>query len=121
LNLKATDEIIQLNFRSGGTHHSILTKEGRVILWGNNGFGEIGNGETGRLSDGTATYEDFTEITFRFNLLDNEKIVDIKLGDSHSVARTNMGRLYTWGNDFNGQIGDGEYRENRNLPFLLFS
>jgi len=121
LKLSTTDEIIQVNFRTGATHHSLLTKEGRVILWGNNGLGQIGNGETGRLSDGSPTYKDFTDITSKFNFLEDEKIVDIKLGDTHSIARTNLGRLYTWGSDYNGQIGDGIYHENRNLPYLLFA
>jgi len=40
-------------------------------------------------------------------LLPGETIIQVSLGSSHSAALTSEGRLFTWGRNDNGQLGDG--------------
>jgi alpha-tubulin suppressor-like RCC1 family protein/predicted metalloprotease len=84
----------------GSSHSSVITSEGRIFTWGLNDFGQLG--------DGTKTYRyTRTEITSQFNLNTGETIIQVSLGDRHSSAITSEGRVFTWGNNEYGQLGDG--------------
>jgi alpha-tubulin suppressor-like RCC1 family protein len=67
---------------------------------GDNGYGKIGDGATtSRLIP--------TEITSNFNLATNDKIIALSLGWDHSSAVSSTGRIFTWGRNGSGQLGDG--------------
>jgi uncharacterized repeat protein (TIGR02543 family) len=82
-------------------HSAALTSRGRVFTWGWNRFGQLGDGTTTNKSKPT-------EITDKFNLIEDEIIISLSLGYSHSTALTSLGRVYTWGANGAGQLGDGE-------------
>jgi len=84
----------------GKEHSSALTSTGRLFTWGYNRYGQLGDGAT-------TNQNTPIEITSQFNLGFDETIISISLGDSHSSALTSMGRLFTWGYNTYGQIGDG--------------
>ncbi|XMB72031.1 leucine-rich repeat protein [Mycoplasmatota bacterium WC30] len=97
-NLNEGETIISMSLAD--EHSSALTSEGRIFTWGDNGYGQLGDGTTiNKLVP--------TEITSEFTLNESETIIDISLGDSHSSALTSEGRMYTWGNNNDGQLGDG--------------
>ena len=97
-SLTAGDKIISLSL--GYTHSSALSKTGRVFTWGFNGSGQIG--------DGTTTNRNVpTEITSRFSLTAGDKIISVSLGYTHSSALSETGRIFMWGSNYDGQIGDG--------------
>ncbi|MDY0140107.1 MAG: hypothetical protein RBR50_10435, partial [Candidatus Izemoplasmatales bacterium] len=145
-----------INYSLGDSHSAALTNEGRVLTWGNNLSGRLGDGTTtstaipiditqnfnlhlneeikyittgylsgaaitseyrvftwgdnssGQLGDGTITNRyNPTDITSMFNLSINERVTYISIGNVHSAAITNEGRLFTWGNNAYGQLGDG--------------
>ena len=84
----------------GGYHSAAISSEGRVFTWGDNECGELG--------DETASNKAVpTEITGTFNLNSGETVVTISLGAYHSSAVTSEGRLFTWGENLNGQVGNG--------------
>ena len=84
----------------GSNHASAITSNGRVFTWGNNYYGELGNGETIKSSIPI-------DITNHFNLDDDEVIVSMKLGSQFSIAITSKNRVFTWGRNDYGQLGDG--------------
>ena len=97
-NLNAGEKIIQVSL--GGYHFLAITSEGRIFTWGNN--------ENGQLGDGTTTYSSVpVDITSQFGLDSDEKIIKASLGESHSSTITSKGRIFTWGNNDSGQLGDG--------------
>ena len=49
------------------------------------------------------------EITSKFALDTLESFVQINLGRYHSSLLTSEGRIYTWGYNLSGQLGDGTY------------
>nr|WIF89110.1 InlB B-repeat-containing protein [Acholeplasma laidlawii] len=97
-SLSTGDQIISVSL--GGGHSTALTSSGRLFTWGSNADGRLGDGTTTNLSTST-------EITSRFNLVTGDKIIQVSLGGSHSAALTSSGRLFTWGSNADGRLGDG--------------
>ncbi len=89
-----------LHFSTGGFHCLLITSFGRVFSWGNNEYGQLGD-------ESNINKNLPVEITNKFSLVNNEKIENIKVGLGHSMVTTSMGRVYTWGNNEYGQLGDG--------------
>ncbi len=96
-NLAAGETIV--NVSSGGEHTSALTSQGRAFTWGYNSYGQLGD-------DTTTDKSTPTEITHQFNLETGETIVSISLGYHYSSALTSQGRMFTWGRNNYGQLGD---------------
>lgn len=83
----------------GKTHVGAVTSYGRLFMWGNNNFGQIG--------DGTLSLSiKPVDITLMFNLEFGEKIIMLDLGFSHSLAVTSSNRIFSWGNNEFGQLGN---------------
>lgn len=83
-----------------GYYHSMaLKKDGTLWTWGYNEYGQLGNGTTYRSkypiqvknSDGTS----FINATI------------ISAGGYHSLTLKNNGTLWAWGDNFDGQLGNG--------------
>jgi len=49
-------------------------------------------------------------------IMDN--VAQIATSDNHRLALTNDGRVYAWGRNVNGQVGDGS-RQNRDYPTFI--
>lgn len=82
--------------------NGLLTTEGRLFMWGSNNNGMIGLVESISKSDIPV------DITSRFNLNSEEKIVDFNIGYYHTLVRTNQGRVFGFGYNRYGQLGDKE-------------
>jgi hypothetical protein len=69
-------------------------------MWGENDFGQLGDGTTERKSSPV-------------KVLDH--VVSVSLGENHSGAITEDGSLYMWGYNYMGQLGDGT-TEDKSSP-----
>ena len=93
----------------GANHVAVLLDDGSLRAWGRNDFGQLG--------DGTTTTRT-TPIAVPNFPPANTTITAIAAGGLHSAALLDDGRLYTWGrNDF-GQLGDGT-ETSRSTPTLV--
>ncbi len=92
----------------GDGHASALTSDGRLFMWGWNYHGAIGDGTTQHRKTPV-------DITDQFAFGEDETIVDISMNGYNSSVLTSVGRLFTWGNNGIGQLGDGT-TENRHVP-----
>jgi alpha-tubulin suppressor-like RCC1 family protein len=79
-----------------------------VYAWGENGSGQIGNGRRHQL------------ILIKVNGFNEEKVIQISCGYNHSMALTESGRVFSWGNNESGQLGHILDIEIVNKP-LIFS
>ena len=83
-------EVTQLS--SGHAFTLALTAEGKVLCWGRNDQGQLGQGATMSLD----VYS--MEMDPRLiDELEHEEIVHISAGHSHAAAVTKEGELYMWG------------------------
>ncbi|WP_029126508.1 RCC1 domain-containing protein [Salinispora oceanensis] len=87
-----------------GDHSLALTSTDAVLAWGAN-FG-------GQLGDGTTTNR---SAPVNVNLPAGVTITAIAAGDEHSLALTPTGTVLTWGDNSEGQLGDGT-TTNRSTP-----
>jgi alpha-tubulin suppressor-like RCC1 family protein len=91
----------------GEYHSAMITESGKLYTWGFNG--------NGRLGDGTTTNRTTPTLIDKFN---GEKVISVSLGHYHSAAITESGKLYTWGLNDKGQLGDGTTVE-KHVPILI--
>ena len=80
-------------------------------MWGENGVGQLGNGESGYDENGDAIIS-----STPIKIMDNVK--SVSLVDYHSGAITEDGSLYMWGDNYVGQLGNGTY-ENSSIPIKV--
>ena len=85
---------------AGGDDYSLaLADDGKVYAWGGNGFGQLG--------DGISTDSPVPVAVDMTGVLAGKTVVAIGAGHSHSLALTSDGKIYAWGNNQNGQLGNG--------------
>ena len=100
---KTVDELtpIQVNvsgvtaFAAGGLH-SLVISAGSVFAYGYGGFGQLGDGATTNAS---------TRV--KVSLPVGVTATAVAAGQYHSLAIGNNGKIYAWGNNANGQLGNG--------------
>jgi uncharacterized repeat protein (TIGR02543 family) len=99
-----------LDIQIGGTHALLITSTGRIFAWGDNASGQLGDGSVSAKSTPTL-------ITFS-SLSSNERIASIAAGFNHSLAITSLGRVFAWGANASGQLGNGT-TNLRSTPTLI--
>jgi alpha-tubulin suppressor-like RCC1 family protein len=78
----------------GGAHTCGLTSDGTAHCWGNNQYGQLGNGTTASQNAPVQVAGGFT-------------FTSIDAGAAHTCALTSAGEAYCWGRNDRGQLGDG--------------
>ena len=95
---------------AGYSHSLALTADGSVYSWGLNDYGQLGDGAVAmRTTPAPVKLADGTPLTH---------IIAISGGNSHSLALTADGKVYAWGFNVNGQLGDGTTTQ-RDHPILI--
>ena len=89
--------------QSSGGHHCGLEANGSVFCWGSNTWGQLGDGTN---NDSPTPVRVATNIPFAALAGANQ---------IHNCATTIGGAVYCWGNNDQGQIGDGTF-VSRNVP-----
>lgn len=81
---------------AGASHTCAVMISGGVKCWGNNGYGELG--------DGTITYRRPTAVDV---IALTSSVTEVAVGNQHTCALTSGGRVKCWGGNYSGQLGDG--------------
>ncbi|OXU31335.1 hypothetical protein TSAR_012680, partial [Trichomalopsis sarcophagae] len=80
-----------------GSQFSVaLTRSGAVYTWGKGDYHRLGHGT-----------DDHVRRPRKVSALQGKKIVSIATGSLHCVACSDKGEVYTWGDNDEGQLGDG--------------
>ena len=95
---------------AGGEHTVAIDEEGKVYAWGSNGYGQLG--------DGTNDYSNIPICISDIwtNLINIQKI---SAGGEHTVALDKDGKVYVWGSNWTGQLGDGTTKEYSDIPICI--
>ena len=85
---------------SAGCYHSLaLSTKGQILAWGDNGNGQLGNG--------TTTASDLP-LLISFEISHPVgRITQLSAGWFDSLALTSSGAVLAWGDNDNGQLGNG--------------
>ncbi|XP_017764789.1 PREDICTED: RCC1 and BTB domain-containing protein 1-like [Eufriesea mexicana] len=83
----------------GAFHSLALTLRGNVFAWGENTYGQVGNGDTTNVTVCIPKMVNYA--------LSDKKVVWISCCQSSSVAVTDKGEVYSWGENGVGQLGIG--------------
>ena len=95
-------------FIDAGFRHTVSLKlDGTLWAWGHNTDGQLGNGST---SNSTSPVQESSTSA------DWEAV---SAGYSHTAALKSNGTLWAWGNNSNGQIGDGTAGNIRTSPVTV--
>jgi alpha-tubulin suppressor-like RCC1 family protein len=90
---------------AGRDHSMAVAADGTVWGWGHNTHGELADGSlTNRSTPRRATRLAHGSVVALTN------IVDVDAGAYHSLARTSGGRVWSWGWNDDGQLGDGTHK-----------
>ena len=99
---------VQVKAVSAGANSAIaLTSTGRVLAWGDNHEGQLGNGRT--RNSGRPVWVKIPRAT---------RIIAVGAGVGQMFAVTGSGGLLAWGDNEGGQLGDGTM-ENHKLPAFV--
>ena len=95
----------------GDYHSCALLSDRTVWCWGWNNFGQVGNENTGD--------EAIIVQPQRINGLSD--IVQLEVGGNHSCALTQSAEAVCWGDNFNGQLGNGSADESFRVSPVIVS
>lgn len=95
--------IIKEVFSSSGSMY-VITEDNSLYVWGNNGYGRLGTGDTEQKN-----------APVKVNGIDG--VIKYIYTDDHSAyTLTEEGSLYTWGWNHNGQLGLGSRVQHIDIP-----
>ncbi|XP_055711919.1 secretion-regulating guanine nucleotide exchange factor [Phlebotomus papatasi] len=87
-----------VDLKSGWTHSGLLTKSGKVFLWGRNVYGQIGQIPEGQ---SVATPTELAICDVR----------EFHLGSEHGLCVSMAGDVFTWGWNEHGNCGNGSTKD----------
>uniref|UniRef100_A0A7S4PFN2 RCC1-like domain-containing protein n=1 Tax=Guillardia theta TaxID=55529 RepID=A0A7S4PFN2_GUITH len=103
-------------FAAGAYHNVIVTAMGKIMAWGWNGYGQLGTyinqptyGLPTHPSDSTQRNLP-TAVHFNDANLASKMFVYASAGTFHSAAMDTDGNVYTWGNNYEGQLCSGDLK-----------
>lgn len=88
-------DIYPVSVSAGAEHVMVLLNDGRVFAWGNNSHGELGQGTTSSYSCAAV------------QVAGVPKIAKVAAGGYHNLALDQDGKIWAWGWNGSGQLGDG--------------
>ncbi len=89
---------------AGPGHSLALTSTGKVLAWGDNTDGELGQGSTAN-----------SDVPVKVKVPAGTKVTAVAAGQLQSMAATSTGAVLAWGGNNFGQLGDGRYQASE-LP-----
>ena len=90
MRVEAFDELNVQTLRVGSRHSAAITQDGRLFMFGSGNWGILGQG-----NENDVRFDKPVQVT-KFERL-GLKVVDVVVGDYHSMALTDDGGIWTWG------------------------
>lgn len=88
--------LINIKSIAAGENYGLAVADnGTVWAWGNNTYGQLGNNESGN------------NLTTPVQVSGLTDIIAVAAGDDHSLALRDDGRVWAWGRNDYGRLGDG--------------
>ncbi|GAB6032349.1 RCC1 and BTB domain-containing protein 2 [Chamberlinius hualienensis] len=89
-----------------GSNHSLaLTQDGEVFSWGSNNYGQCGHNTT-------QTQKTPRKIS---SIIAEKRVISVVCGENNSICIIDNGEVYSWGNNYSGQLGTGS-NQTQTIP-----
>ncbi|MCB1388093.1 MAG: hypothetical protein KDK12_02915 [Rhodobacteraceae bacterium] len=82
---------------AGDLHACAIDQAGAAYCWGENSFGQVGDGSVGGIRPWPSMVDGIGDVS----------LTGIAGGGSHTCALSDSGMVYCWGNNSLGQLGNG--------------
>ena len=122
----ALADVVVAKVAAHAGHAAAVSATGELYTWGRDGDGQLGRprrrgqlrGPAAAAADAAAAAAENPRKPHRVVAggLDRRDIVDVAVGESHTVALTSEGVLWSWGSNANGQLGRLECAERSHHP-----
>jgi len=86
-----------LEVACGDEHTAVICQKGRVFVFGNNDYGQLGLG-----------HRNVTVKPSCVKSLKPEKATHVACGRAHTLLSTSSGKIFSWGSNSDGQLGVGD-------------
>ncbi len=109
---------------SSDTHHcsvSAITENGDLYCWGNNNYGQVGNGTIENQAIPVKVLSDVKSISYGRSTVITGIPGSAWYYTSSVLAITEDGDLYCWGDNRDGQVGNGAIKKNQTIPVRVLS
>ena len=108
------DEIITSNGVRKKGNNWFIDNKGKVYTWGRNKDGQLGDGTTNDSNIPICISD------IEGNALNGKNITDVYMDSYRStvIAKDSNGKIYTWGDNEYGQLGDGT-TDNSSVPICI--
>eukprot|EP01083_Nonionella_stella_P067414 178301_1 len=93
-----------IQIEAGDYHVCALSDLGKVKCWGLNNYGQLGNGHTSNVGDGSNEMGDSLHVV---DLGSNLNVTQITAGGRHTCSLFTIGSIKCWGYGVYGQLGNG--------------
>ena len=87
---------------AGKRHTCAIAADGELWCWGQNNSGVLGIGQP---------EHEVSRRTVPTRVAGIDSVIAVSAGNNHTCAVSDDGRVYCWGHNFSGQIGDGNEGE----------
>jgi alpha-tubulin suppressor-like RCC1 family protein len=84
---------------AGDVHCLVLCADGTLASWGNNNNGELGNNSTTSISNVPVG-------VYQSAVFANKTVIEVTTGNRFSIAQCSDGTLASWGQNYEGQLGN---------------
>ena len=98
---------------AGNSHSLALTADGRVLTWGYNNYGQLGDGSTANST--------LPRVVIHDSYFPLQNMVAVATGGNHSLALHRDGQVYSWGRNDNGQLGIGNNTDRSRAQAVMDS
>ncbi len=101
-----SDGTIVIAVAAGGNHTVALKSDGSLWAWGDNTYGQIGDGTTNQINSPKQIIAPPSDTS-------GIKVIAVAAGHDHTVALKSDNTVHAWGYNKKGQLGDGTTNNNK--------
>ena len=94
-----------IRIAASGTHSMAVKSDNSLWVWGENTFGQLGNGKQTIYGERSYLITENNDLYVPTKIMEN--IIEIAAGEGFSLAVNSNNELYAWGINDSNQLGDG--------------
>jgi len=95
-----------------------LTEEGRIFSWGSNDWGQLGISDFREESLARPDGKYLRDVPMLLRSVLYQRFIQLSAGTFHCAALDDMGQVWVWGANAEGQLGMGDVAQRSQVPHI---